>query len=425
MRRFFNNQTGAVLITFALLLLALLGFTALGVEVGRWYLVRAELSKGVDAAALAGAKNISNPYVSVNTLVQEFGKENFPTGYAGTATTGAGSATFASNILDSKRVGVTGNVSVITVLTHLFGIDQVATSSSGVAQKNDVEIMMVLDRSGSMAGKPIADLKNAATSFLQFFEETQNQDKMGLISFATGVTVDQPLTINFVSAMTTRVNALTATGATNAEDAIDQSDGPQGFTDQTGVPGDKQVKQFLIFFTDGHPTAFRGKFRSNAIDYDAVVMGTGNYCDTVYGQMGHTNSEVFYPTSTLTPTPTGDGNKVSGSPLTNCGGLNTRWYVFGDPKYGLSGYNPLQCNIPQSVLAPYICNTAKSMAIDHAQELKNKNITIYTIGLGDVDPVFLGKIASGPTYEFYAPTSDELEAIFQKIAKEIKLRLVA
>jgi hypothetical protein len=143
--------------------------------------------------------------------------------------------------------------------------------------------------------------------------------------------------------------------------------------------------------------------------------------------MGQTNSEVFYPTSTLTPIPTGDGNKVSGSPLTNCGstGLNTRWYIFGDPKYGLPGYDPLQCNISQSVLAPYICNTAKSMAIDHAQELKNKNIKIYTIGLGDVDPVFLGQIASGPTYEFYTPTSDELAAIFQKIAKEIKLRLVS
>ena len=168
-------------------------------------------------------------------------------------------------------------------------------------------------------GGPYSDLKNAATSFLSFFEETQDKDKMGLISFATGVTVDQQLGTNFVDAMTTKINAMTATGATNAEDAIDQSDGPKGFTDQTGIPGDQRVQQYLIFFTDGHPTAFRGKFRRNGIDYDAVVMGTGNdHCDTVYGYMGHTNSEDFYPTSTLTPTPTGDGNKTSGSPLTNC-----------------------------------------------------------------------------------------------------------
>jgi hypothetical protein len=65
------------------------------------------------------------------------------------------------------------------------------------------------------------------------------------------------------------------------------------------------------------------------------------------------------------------------------------------------------------------------MAIDHAQELKDKNIKIFTIGLGNgVDQAFLAQIASGPTYEYYAPTSDQLEAIFKQIAKEIKLRLV-
>jgi hypothetical protein len=64
------------------------------------------------------------------------------------------------------------------------------------------------------------------------------------------------------------------------------------------------------------------------------------------------------------------------------------------------------------------------MAIDHAQELKDKNIKIFIIGLGNVDKTFLGQVASGPTYEYYAPTSDQLEAIFKQIAKEIKLRLV-
>jgi Mg-chelatase subunit ChlD len=336
------------------------------------------------------------------------------------------------------------------ILTGVFGIKKVAISNSGVAQKNDVEIMMVLDRSGSMAGS-LSNLKTAALSFLSFFAETEDNDKMGLVTYSNGVTVNHALSTNFVSDMTVKINAMTATWATNAEDAIDQSDGPSGFTDQTGLPGDQRVQQYLIFFTDGRPTAFRGSFRYNGTDYDAVVMGTGNYCDTVYGYMGHTDSENFYTstgqptgTSLLPPTPTGDGNKTSGSPLTACTNqvwvyspppahyvsqpyLNMRWYIFGDAKYGLPGYSPVQCSIPTSVLAPYICNTAKKMAIDHAQELKDKGIKIYIIGLegnGGVDTVFLGQVASGPTFEYYAPTSDQLQAIFNAIAKEIKLRLV-
>jgi hypothetical protein len=287
-----------------------------------------------------------------------------------------------------------------------------------------------------MAGQPIADLRAAARSFLGFFKETEDQDKMGLISFATGVSVDHPLSTYFVTDMTGKISAMTAYGSTNAEDAIAQAGGPAGFTDQTGVPGDQRIKQYLIFFTDGDPTAFRGRFRSNGIDYDAVAMDAGfpgNWCDTVYDSMGYTNSENYYPTSDITATPTGDGNMVSGSPLTSCGApdnpyLNTRWYIFEDPKYGLHGYNRVQCNIPASVLAAYICNTARSMAIDHAQELKDKNIKIYIIGLGDVNDqhkAFLSQVASGPEYEYYTHTSDQLEAIFNAIAKEIKLRLVS
>ncbi len=428
MKSITHNQRGAVLIIFGLLLIVLIGFLALGMEVGRWYLVRAELSKGVDAAAMAGAKNISNPYVTVDTIVQEIGKENFPAGYAETPGAGAGSILFTTKTIDSKNVKVTGNVNAQAILARLFGLNQIPAQSEGVGQKNEVEIMMVLDRSGSMDGTPLRDLKTAATSFLDYFKETQDKDKMGLISFATGVTVDQPLTTNFVSAMETKIKAMNATGATNAEHAIDQADGIQGFTDQTGIPGDKRKQQYLIFFTDGHPTAFTGKFRENGIDYNAVVMGTGQHCDTVWPSMGYTNSESTYPTSVLSPTPTGDGEKTSGGIRTNCRNssgryLNTRWYVFSDAKYALP--NPLQCDKPKSILAPYICSTAKQMAIDHAQELKDKYIKIYTIGLGDVDTSVLGQIASGSTYEYYAPTSAELEAIFKKIAKEIKLRLVA
>lgn len=455
MEKILSNQKGAVLLIFALLLIVLVGFVALGMEVGRWYLVRAELSKGVDAAALAAAKNISNPYVNVNTLVQEIGKENFPPGYVETPASGAGSISFSSSqVIENKSIKVTGNVSTQAILARLFGVNQVAVQSSGEGQKNEVEVMMILDRSLSMGvngGRPLRDLKTAAIGFLEYFAETQDKDNMGLITFATGVTVDHPLSTNFVAPMQSRINALTANGWTNAEHAIDLADGPGGFTDQTGIPGDRRKQQFLIFFSDGSPTAFTGRFRRNGVEFPNAVVRVepptmnNPQCLQVNDQMGHADSEVLYPTTgtnSLIPTPTGDGNPTSGNPRTSCINagvryLNTRWYIFEDARYGLPRYGlPTlpQCKRPSGVLneipnlAPYICNTAKQMALDHAQELKDKYIKIYTIGLGSdqyLDRNFLGQIASGPTYEYYAPTSADLEAIFKLIAKEIKLRLVA
>ena len=262
MKETMRNQRGAVLVTFAILLVALLGFAALATEAGRWYLVRSELSKAVDAAAMAGAKNISNPYVTVNTIAQEVGNENFPAGQLGTPNSGAGSVSFAVTTLENNKIKVDGRVSAIAILARLFGIDQVATASSGVAQKKEVEIMMVLDRSGSMEGTKLANLKTAAKSFLDFFQETQDKDKVGLITYSTGVRVDFPLGTNFVVLMKAKIDAMSIPSQgdrdTNMEDAIDQSDGTGGFTDQSGVPGDQRIQQFMIFFSDGLANAFRG-----------------------------------------------------------------------------------------------------------------------------------------------------------------------
>jgi len=405
------------LILFGLTLMILVGFLALGIEVGRWFLVRAELWKAVDAASLMGARNISNPHVNVNDLAREVAFENFTPGHLGTPRYGIGSVEFQSAIIENNKVRVSGTVSSVTTLVRFFGIDLVATSSLGTAQKNEVEIMLDLDRSGSMEGRPIADLKAAAITFLGFFEETQDRDKVGLISFATSVRVDRPLGTNFVAPMRTAINAMAAVGATNAEDSLAQAGGASSFTDQSGVPGDRRLQQYLIFFSDGNPTAFRGNFRYNGNDYDAVVCGTGQTCATVYNQLGRTNTETWLD---IDPSETGDG-RTRGQ--TRCSRWpNTKWYVLD--QYPIRGYTSESCHIPTSRLAPYICATARQMAIAHAQELKGRNIKIYTIGLGGVDRNFLAAVASGPEYEYYTPSSSQLEAIFQKIAKDIKLRLV-
>ena len=417
-RTIVTSEKGAVLIIFALLLLVLIGFAALAMEAGRWYMVRAELSKSVDAAALAGTKNISNPYVDPLMLAREFGQANFPTGYAGTPAIGAGAVAFTASQLSDHRIQVTGSVAALAYLAQLFGVSQVTTSASGVAKMNQVEIMLVLDRSGSMQGKPIADLKTAATSFVGFFQDTQSTDKMGLVSFNNAVAVNFPLGTNYVSGMTSAIAGMNAYWGTNSEDALAQSYGPKGFTDQTGVPGNQQVQQFLLFFTDGQPTAFRGKFTYNGISYDAVAQVLS--LNAALSDCYQLDTNLYDPNTAnyLIPyvpaVPTGDGSNNT-----------TRWQVFA--QYPVPGYGPTDnvLNTAYGPLPTYSCSVARSLAVDQAQILKNRNVKIYTIGLGtSIDRTFLSQVASGPAFEYYAPTSSDLLAIFNLIAKDIKLRLV-
>ncbi|MGH7724622.1 MAG: VWA domain-containing protein [Candidatus Eiseniibacteriota bacterium] len=418
-----HNESGNVLIMVTLSIFVILGFFALGVEAGRWYLIRAELSKSVDAGALAGAKNLSNPHVDPRVVAEEFSQANFASGFLGTPGSGAGAVAFAAEIVDGDRVRVDAETQGRPVVAQLFGVDHVSIGTLGVAQMKQVEIMLVLDRSGSMAGEPIADLKTAAKSFVDYFETTQEGDKVGLISFATSVRVDRGLDHNFVAPIKASIDAMNAVGATNPEDALDNADGPLGLTDQSALPPGRRVPQFVVFFSDGRPTAFRGLFtyRSNMVDAVACVTGNCEPWDigsgvVTYDKLGMTDRETWL---TINPRTTGDGRAV-GSP---CGSNSTRWHIFDTQP--VPGYAPTACSIPyRTNLAAHTCNLAASLALAHGQELKDKGITIYTIGLGAANPAFLEALASSPEHAYFAPSSDELQALFQKIAKQIKLRMV-
>jgi Flp pilus assembly protein TadG len=460
MKKLVGNEKGAFVVIFALCLMILLGFVALGIEGGRWYLVKSELSKSVDAAALAGANNISNPYVDPTDVAEDFGRENFKSGLLGTPGSGTGVVNFAATRVDNNKISVTGNVNATPVLAQLFGVTQIPISSIGIAQKNKVEIMLILDRSGSMADptgfgqSKMQALKGAASSFVEFFRDSQDEDKIGLVSFATTTGVwrnsriepDVVLNINTVDTVKTAINGMTANGATNTEEAIDISDGPGGFTDQTGVPGDQRVQQYVVFFSDGMPTALTDRFKYGGTDYVGIVYGVGSSghanCRTsdysymsVYGQLHRlTGTNNFF--TDVNPDTTGDGNKTSGTPLTACYTTNrwgqrtyyanTKWNLFSN--YPVPGYGPETCSIPMNVLLPYFCRTAKQLALDNAQVLKGKYVKIYTIfPLGPmVDQAFMQDLSSGGAYFFpYDPSNPtNLRDTFEKIAKEIKLRLV-
>jgi hypothetical protein len=173
----------------------------------------------------------------------------------------------------------------------------------------------------------------------------------------------------------------------------------------------------------------RGKFKRDGKDHDAVVVHTGN-CKSwesymTYKVVGPLHDPFTGSALSVQPLPTGDGKPLASSA---CGAATTKWYMF--EKYPVTGYSAEACSIPHSALSGgtgYFCKTARQMALEHAQELKDKGIKIYVVGLGtttSIDPVFLKELSSGDDYTYITPSSSELEAIFKKIAKEIKLRLV-
>lgn len=130
-----------------------------------------------------------------------------------------------------------------------------ALSASPDIASNPTDIVLVLDRSGSMAGSPLENMKSGADTFIDIIDEATDstQDgvigsgsRIGIVSFADTATPNTSL-ITSVADLKAAVNSLTAGGSTNHADA---------FTKAAGLfdPMSANAK-VIVMFTDGKTTS--------------------------------------------------------------------------------------------------------------------------------------------------------------------------
>ncbi len=417
-----NNQQGTYLIFSAIVLMVMFGFAALGVEVGRWYAIQGELGKSIDGAAFAGAKNVNNPNIDLNTFVRDVAEANFPDGLLGTDF-----PTFDISTDGRGRVMVDGETHSLNTLAKAVdpGYAKTRVVADGAAKLRRAEIALVLDVSGSMAGNALTNLKDGAKLFVENFDDQEDQTKMALLAFASGVDELHDLDFGFTSQMTTDINGLTAQGMTNAEHSLRKA-GDLPWEDQSGLSMNEQAIQAVIFFSDGNPNTFHSTYKRDNNTYKASNFASGKRLfDSDY------QNQIFSPN--FDPTINGDGLPIGTSACKNSKEPTVKWEIFEDPNYGFSsgiyppldGTNPESCTkLDSSDLFRYGQRVARQMAIDNAAALKLRGILVYTIGLGSVDRIFLAELSSGSKYQFYTSDPKELEGIFQKIANILKLVLV-
>jgi uncharacterized protein YegL len=106
------------------------------------------------------------------------------------------------------------NCQLATVTLNVSGNGQIS------AIHNPIDVMLILDRSGSMEGTKIADAKGAAKTFVTFLADS---DRAGLVSFETTATLNQELKFMDTANKTilnNTINGLPLGDQTNIGDAI-------------------------------------------------------------------------------------------------------------------------------------------------------------------------------------------------------------
>jgi Flp pilus assembly protein TadG len=253
-----SSEKGFALIYMSLILTALLLFSGLAIDTGRAYVVKAQLSKAVDGAALGAARNLNSgdPKGEASRIF----KANFPLGYMGTTGVtdpAADAGFFKLETVQSSGVNVvtvSASATMPTTFMSLANFKNVTVSSSGEATRRMVDLSLVLDVSGSIGARWPA-VRDAARTFVESFDA--KSDRLSLVLYSSGARVIDlmPSARGFDKSRVVSDIPNTLPGGSTA-----MAEGLyRGWDELRSVPlGQQSSLRVIVLFSDGAPNGVPG-----------------------------------------------------------------------------------------------------------------------------------------------------------------------
>ena len=191
-RRFKRAQRGTTAIIFGVMVIPLVAISGGVVDYGLAAKTKSQLASTLDAAVLAAMKAYSlDKTVDYKKIVTDFVEHNLTE--ADKTYQGLELNITVPNISEEGDLTASITTNVSTNFLTLVGFDEfdVGVSSTAVVGGKDLEVVLVLDNTGSMSGSKIETLKSAAGSLvdLLMLENGEDRNKLALVPFAEYVNI--------------------------------------------------------------------------------------------------------------------------------------------------------------------------------------------------------------------------------------------
>ncbi len=186
--RLIGDRRGNVIMLFGIMIIPTLGIVAGAIDFANASRAKSKLQAALDAATLAAARAIQNgeDITAAQETANNYIKANLANKLGSTIPT----ITLTN---DSGIVTASVNYSVDTYLLGVMGIDKldVSAETSVAIANTGVEVVLVLDTTGSMGGSKLDALKSSATTLVDILmpQETNEHIKIALVPFSDYVNI--------------------------------------------------------------------------------------------------------------------------------------------------------------------------------------------------------------------------------------------
>ncbi|MBM3812431.1 MAG: VWA domain-containing protein [Acidimicrobiia bacterium] len=483
-----RRRKGLAILITALMLGFMVPIVGLAVDAGVLYAIKARLSAACDAGSLAAARSLSlgltlaEQEASAAARAGAFFNANFPDSMM--ATTGKQwSVVVTESSFRTRTVTVTATVTAPVYFMRILGKTGVTVAASGKASRRDVNVMLIMDRSGSLqTAGACDDLESAALAFVNQF--ANHRDRLGLITYGGSSNLDFAPAYEFKTGpgnLLTKIDGIFPGGCNGWTGS---SQGLWQGYQQVVAMNEPGALNVILFFTDGIPNAITADFLVKTQTTTFSPTGKSRCWDwqnnKKYNQAGWNPVTQVYRGFVAGQSGVGRGGvrgHVAGSiPVSNDPGavaipqgFSGSAKAIADDCYFRNNTSDVDDDVPHypnqdfygnSVFGWKSINTYSSgpyagkvridqqsnqqnaaiNAVDNAaQRIRNNTLhpsidtVIYSIGLGgagEAEHDLLRRISNdiaSPIYNankplglyVYAPTSAELTAAFVRIASEI------
>jgi Flp pilus assembly protein TadG len=213
-----SGQTLPLVVVF---LLTLLLFCGAVIDIGNAYRVKQALQASADAAVAAGAGNLPNTTAATaaahNLSAENTGKNRIPGVPNVSANITLDCSTSSQFCNPANTVHITETASIPTYFLRLIGINSITESVHAQACSPcgglPLDVMIVLDRTGSMQGSKITNAKAGVLSFLTGMDPTI--DNVGLVVLPPATSTAQACSTNDDQTYTDTTPAYLLVGLSN------------------------------------------------------------------------------------------------------------------------------------------------------------------------------------------------------------------